>query len=282
MFGKLNEWHEGASKKLNEAGDWVRDRITDVSSLHSEAFQYVSMLISDNEDAVDTMHYFCLPDSTSNVPFIIHTQRVVPAGVKSNELPKRRVFHVPVGTSMEEVVDSAKAMDRELVKGTGSWRKDAGESLNSLANGIDDVGRILTGGTLLVGALVVIFNPIAGLILMGKSLLPSLGVDVANAGARTLSSSLKESAEQSVTKEVENTYEALEPEWLESALLLDLNRTMFGNDVEFTDHTYPEQEIMRLGPVLEQVYGELLTKRGALPKEATRFINQVIAESRAA
>ena len=282
MFSKLNEWHADASKKVNEAGDWVRDRITDVSSFHSDAFQFVSMLISDKEDAVDTMHYFCLPDSTSQAPFVIHTQRVVPAGVKSNELPKRRIFHVPVGTSMKEVVDSAKAMDRDLVKGTGSWRKDAGESLNSLANGIDDVGKILSGGTLLVGALVVIFNPIAGLILMGKSLLPSLGVDVANAGARTLSFSLEESAEQSVTKEVENTYEALEPEWVESALLLDLNRTMFGNDVEFTAQTYPEQEIMRLGPVLEQVYGELLTKRGDLPKEATRFINQVIAESRAA
>ena len=58
MFSKLNEWHADASKKVNEAGDWVRDRITDVSSFHSDAFQFVSMLISDKEDAVDTMHYF--------------------------------------------------------------------------------------------------------------------------------------------------------------------------------------------------------------------------------
>lgn len=167
----------------------------------------------------DEKHYFVIPYNLSEHTFALHTMRCLPNSVPEiNNLPKRRVFHLPnihyEAMLKEYMRQSAGDIVREKTR-------DNLNSLESLANDIDSLDKKLTYGMLLVGGLAAIANPVLGAGIAAKALLPGVGSLFNKYGLRPageklnnyqLDKSVKE-AEENITKAFEesNTLRVVNP-----------------------------------------------------------------------
>jgi hypothetical protein len=174
---------------------------------------------SDYDVKFDEKHYFIIPYKCSEVGFSLHTMRHLPISVPEiNDLPKRRVFHFPnpyyEASLREHMLHSA----RELVEEQSSGRLN---TLEKLANDIDALDSKLTYGMLLVGGLAAIANPVVGIGIAAKALLPSATGLLTKYGLRPVGEKFSQSqfnkeikgAELSVSKEFSesNTIKVVNP-----------------------------------------------------------------------
>ncbi len=118
----------------------------------------------------DEKHYFVIPYEMSDYKFALHTMRSLPCAVPEiNALPKRRVIHFANEHAeialKRYMLESAK----EIVHNN---HKETPNTLESLANDIDKLDRKLTYGMLFVGGVTAIFNPLFGVGIAAKALLP--------------------------------------------------------------------------------------------------------------
>lgn len=172
-----------------------------------------------NDIEYDEKHYFVIPYELSEYKFALHTMRCLPNAVPEiNNLPKRRVFHFPNEHSEEMLKGYMRQSAEEMVRVKS---ENTPSSLESLANQIDSLDKKLTYGMLLVGGLAAIVNPLLGVGIAAKALLPSVGGLLNKHGLRPagekfsehqLEKSIKE-AEEHIAKEFEgaNTLQVINP-----------------------------------------------------------------------
>ncbi len=121
----------------------------------------------------DEKHYFVIPYHLCEYGFALHTMRCLPNGVPDiNKLAKRRVFHFATEHDEQRLKHYLQQSADDIVKEGNSSKVN---SLESLANDIDSLDKKLTYGTLLIGGLTAIVNPILGAGIAVKALLPSVG-----------------------------------------------------------------------------------------------------------
>lgn len=153
----------------------------------------------------DERHYFLVPDRLAVDGFSLYVTRLLPKGVPPiNDLPKRRVLHLPNLDSramlQSIVVRQAKADAIE----TGSTDKRWGDHATDMADAIDKMDQKAFGGILLIGSLVAIFNPIAGATIAAKALVPSLGMWASTYGLRIVGEKLNQAELQRRAQQAES------------------------------------------------------------------------------
>lgn len=150
----------------------------------------------------DEKHYFVIPFALVDTGFILHTMRCLPDGVPEiNDLPKRRVFHLP-GDQYEallrhHLVDGARAL-------AGEQRAGKVSTLESLANDIDALDTKLTYGMLLVGGIAAFFNPLVGAGIAAKAMLPGIAGMLNKYGLRPVGEKLTQSQVAAELKKAED------------------------------------------------------------------------------
>jgi len=181
-----------------------------------------------NDQPFDEKHYFVIPYALSDYGFALHTMRCLPDNVPDiNNLPKRRVFHFPNEHSenmlKKYMLESAQAIIKER-------SKDQPNTLESLADDIDSIGKKLTYGMLVVGGVAALANPVVGAAIAAKALLPGVSGVINKYGIRSSGKILKEYSLEKSFKESEtyideefkgsNTLQIINPILQELELLL--------------------------------------------------------------
>jgi len=245
-----------------------------------------------NDTRYDEKHYFVIPYELSEYKFALHTMRCLPNAVPEiNNLAKRRVFHFPNEHSEEMLKDYMRQSAEEMVRVKS---ENTPSNLESLANQIDSLDKKLTYGMLLVGGLAAIVNPLLGVGIAAKALLPSVGGLINKYGLRPtgkklskhqLEKSLKE-AEEHIAKEFEgaNTLQVINP--ILQELELTLRTTEFQHDPltgpNLADGSIPELDGERWREFTEiaicHVYKEAyetpsLHEKACLGPEDLRWLN---------
>lgn len=130
-----------------------------------------------DRDRMDEKHYFLIPDRRSDVGYSLYVMRCLPNGVPPiNDLPKRRLFHLPNAHAMPTLEHILLADAREAVESESPSGDSLGVRLNQIADQIDRLDGKVFNGVLLIGGLVALINPLAGAAVAMKALIPSVGL----------------------------------------------------------------------------------------------------------
>jgi len=130
-----------------------------------------------DRDRVDEKHYFLIPDRRSDVGYSLYVMRCLPDGVPPiNDLPKRRLIHLPNAHAMPTLEHILLADAREAVESESLSIHLLGDRLNEIADQIDRLDGKVFNGVLLIGGLVALINPLVGAAVATKALIPSIGL----------------------------------------------------------------------------------------------------------
>ncbi len=153
-------------------------------------------------ESEDATHYLLVPTGPGPDDFALVERRVLPAGVSAvNSLPKVRIFHVHDRAAFD-LLESRLRDDLSVASAAGEPPPgdDFAARLEELGDIIDRRSHWLTGGLVVVGGLVAVANPLLGLGIVAKSLVPELGgrlsrftLESAARSMRKLSASLRDS-----------------------------------------------------------------------------------------
>jgi len=140
--------------------------------------------------AQDETHYFLIPMSAGG--FALAERRRLPEGVGTvNSLPKVRIFHVhdPAGVVvLEEQLLGKLAKERVQEPGLDA---DLAKRLETIGEEIDRQSFWVTGGLVVVGSAVAIANPLLGIGIAAKALLPELGSKLTKLGLGAAADSVR-------------------------------------------------------------------------------------------
>lgn len=182
----------------------------------------------------DEKHYFVIPFYLSDSKFALHTMRSLPEGVHEvNDLPKRRVFHLP----NEHYEATLRQFMLEAARNTAYEAQS--ENISSIAKLADDIDALdskLTYGMLVVGGLAAIFNPVIGGSIAAKALLPSISGLFAKYGLRPIGEKASHAQIERRAKEAE---QQVLKQFSESATLKVVNPIL--NELEFSLRTNETQ-----------------------------------------
>ena len=176
----------------------------------------MSWLFGSNEIAglhYDAKHYFLIPYRIADCGYTLYSMRCLPEGVPPiNDLPKRRIFHLPNAHAAKMVEQLLRHQAAESVRCEESGAL-GNSRLIELADQIDQLDQKAFNGALLIGGLVALANPVAGGIIAAKAMIPSIGLFMAKYGlkqagetltARNLQSKINQ-AEKQVLAEFHGT-----------------------------------------------------------------------------
>lgn len=152
----------------------------------------------------DERHYLLIPDKRNEDGYSLAVTRCLPNNVPPiNDLPKRRVLHLPCAEAevMLRSLLIRQAQAEELAK--PSEGKTMADRARELADYIDELDGKVFGGVLLIGGLVAVFNPLMGVAIAAKSLIPSLGMLASKYGLRVAEESLNQAEIKSKIKQAE-------------------------------------------------------------------------------
>ena len=191
----------------------------------------------------DEKHYFVIPNHLSEAGFSLHTMRSLPLGaLEINTLPKRRVFHFPneyyEGTLKAFMVNAAKNISYESSSNQTS-------SLEKLADDIDSLDNKLTYGMLLIGGVAAIFNPLIGVGIAAKAVLPSISGSLVKYGLKPLGERATKAQIEKQAKEAE--FHVLQ-QFSESNALKVINPIL--SELEFTLRTTEKEHDPLIDPNL--------------------------------
>ena len=131
----------------------------------------------------DETHYFLVPFSPAPAGFALSVERALPSSAGPvNSLPKVRIFHLHDAAArgtLEDLLRGTLAADAMNDLPAGS---ELADRLDRMAEAIDSQTEKVTGGLLVIGGLVAIANPLLGVGIAAKALLPSVA-SVAGKGA---------------------------------------------------------------------------------------------------
>jgi len=150
----------------------------------------------------DQTHYCLIPDRETELGYSLYIKRVLPEGVSTdNDLPKLRVFQLPHQQSLKSLEKllhhEISSKQRAKIDTTSS----IAERIDIIADEIDAKSNHITNGILLIGGVVAIANPLLGVGIAAKALLPSLSSKVTNSSLGHLSDVLKRKKQSSARKE---------------------------------------------------------------------------------
>lgn len=193
------------------------------------------------DEKYDEKHYFIVPFVISDVGFALHTMRCLPHGIPEiNQLPKRRIFHFPNEHSEAALKAYMLESTREIVTVTKGTHIS---SLESLANGIDELDKKLGYGMLLVGGMAAIFNPLLGAGIAAKSLLPGIATLLNKHGLRPVGEKLSKAQ---LTNEVRKAEEKVAAEFSASTTIKVVNPVL--QELEYALRTDEKQHDPLIDP----------------------------------
>ena len=207
----LNELLEKAGAITENGTSYFKGMLGQINLFTSSE----ALMIADQ--IVDETHYLLVPDRDTEIGYSLFTKRVLPEGFSAdNDLPKHRIFQLP----HQQSIESLELLLHKELQYKNLTRRDTtssiAERLDAIAKEIDDKSNHITNGLLIIGGVVAIANPLLGVGIAVKALLPSLTSKVTTSGLDHLSKILKnkkkESAEKDANKEAKKDIEKLAPE----------------------------------------------------------------------
>lgn len=186
IFSPVKELGEGL---LNQVGKGVNGGIGLVTTTFGAIPFIGSTETSDAYDGNlwDERHYFLVPDDKTEQGFAIHVMRCLPKGVPPiNELPKRRLVHLP----NEHALPMLKEKLLVAARRDASEHNDGNfvsQNLDNVINEIDKIDDKMFGGVLLVGGLIALVNPLAGAAVALQAAVPSIGLILSKYGLKIAS-----------------------------------------------------------------------------------------------
>lgn len=237
MDAGMQEVWKACLARLREAPDaaleWSRSGLgflrTSIGSLPLFASTAVDAEAGNPER--DETHYFLVPDASKEGEFVLVEKRRLPEGVGAvNSLPKVRVFHVhdPAGVKVLE----ERLVGKLALAGGAGFEEDLAARLETMGGEIDKQSNLVTGGLVVIGGVVAIANPLLGVAIAAKALVPEIGGKLAKFGlgaaadsVRRIGSSLREgSARKKAAAEVRR----MKPELVIDPVLAFLDRVTAG------------------------------------------------------
>ena len=230
----------------------------------------------------DETHYFLIPFRAAERGYAIGTQRVLPEGVgPENDLPKRRVFHLPRGVEVEALERFLEDDLAEANLATADADSDLADRLDAVANEIDKKSNYVTGGLLLIGGAVAISNPLVGVGIAAKAIVPGVGAVLSREGLKKVGDLLRKKRAGDVEEEAERLakreVKKMKPEVHENHLLSQLEEALSHSDAGFDpalrpDETHPDVAEMRVRSItagaIVNAYVEVLESGGGDLEEA--------------
>lgn len=154
-----------------------------------------SWLFGSNEtlnSVADEKHYFLIPYRLAECGYTLYSMRCLPEGVPPvNELPKKRVFHLP-NEHASKMVEQMLLDEAAATVAARESEKQEKSSLIDLADRIDKLDQKAFNGALLIGGLVALANPVAGGMLAAKAMIPSIGLLLTKYGLKQAGETLDE------------------------------------------------------------------------------------------
>lgn len=133
----------------------------------------------------DEKHYFLVPYRLADCRYTLYSLRCLPTGVPPiNDLPKRRVFHLPDANAMATLEHLLTSKARGQVQTEKVTAGAFGTRLVDLANEIDKLDSKMFNGVLLIGGLVALANPVTAAVLTAKAMIPSVGLLLSRYGLK--------------------------------------------------------------------------------------------------
>lgn len=223
--------------KASDAGDFV-ERVAK-SGLHflKSSVGKISLFTSTSADdtsedlEVDESHYLLVPFRADPCGYALYSMRSLPPGVgPTNSLPKARIFHVHDQAGVR-ILEELLVQSRK--KATLAARPDDPEFadlLEKLGEQIDKESFKITGGLLIIGGAVAFVNPVVGIGIAAKALLPSLGAKASRLGLDLAGDKLRKRSERKRDRQAEKNAVAevkrLKPELFLNPLLQQLEEAV--------------------------------------------------------
>jgi len=246
----------------------------------------------------DEKHYFVIPYKLSEVGFSLHTMRCLPPSVPEiNDLPKRRIFHLPNEHYEASLREHLLGSVNQIVN---SSSHENTSTLEQLANDIDSLDNKLTYGMLLVGGVAAIFNPLLGAGIAVKAVTPGVAGLLNKYGLKPVGEKITKSNIRKVAKEAEdrvlsqftdsNTLKVVNPILQELELALRTNESEHDPliDPNLADGSLPELDGVRWRELTEtavwHVYEEVYLdpakhSEAKLGPEDIRWLKAMFVES---
>ncbi len=165
----------------------------------------------------DETHYFLIPYRISECGYSLFNQRVLPQGIgPENNLPKARIFHLPAQGTLETLeLLVTNALQHKKLQSI-NLANPLADRLDALAEEIDSQSNKVTGGLVLIGSVIAIANPLLGVSIAAKALLPTVGSKLSKHGMNQLSEWLRaqklKTFQKSATTEAQKEVQRLKPE----------------------------------------------------------------------
>ena len=193
LFGSV------AEKVTAEVGERV--------SMFSETVNGLPIFVSKEASSTyeveyDEKHYFVIPYKLAETGFSLHTLRCLPPSVTElNDLPKRRIFHLPNEHYESSLRNYLLRSAQELAVFN---RGEEISTIKELADNIDALDNKITYGMLLVGGIAAFFNPLVGAGKAIKALTPGASSLLNKYGLKPLGEKLSKRQMEQAVKQAEN------------------------------------------------------------------------------
>lgn len=217
--------------KATESGEILtqlkEQGLNSVNELIGKTRLFGSLTADTEETQYDETHYFFVPIVGDEVTNAVYSKRVLPPDVGAeNSLPKLRVFHLPDETATSRLEDAiVNSIVTKRTEADGS--SDIADTLENIALSIDKETQKVSGGLLIIGGVVAVINPIAGIGIAAKALLPSVGSHLSKSGAKFIGNKLRKrnqsAAEKSAHKKASKEVKNLKPQIYVNSLLRSLD-----------------------------------------------------------
>jgi len=193
-----------------------------------------------DENKTDERHYFLIPDRRNDTGYSLYVLRCLPQDVPPiNDLPKRRVFHLPNEHALPTVKHILLDDARELVAQSQSNEATTALSdrIQDIADQIDKIEGRMFSGVLLVGGLVALVNPVAGALVAAKALIPSIGMLLSKHGLKCAGDAAKSievsSKIKAAEKDVLKQFKGSATEQIVNPLLQQFERALNTTEEEY-------------------------------------------------
>lgn len=227
-------------KRLREAPDaameWSRSGMACLrSTIGSLPFLAATAVDASAENpARDETHYFLVPDPAAKEGFTLVERRRLPEGTGAvNSLAKVRIFHVHDPAAL--VVLEKQLVGRITASGdpgSSGIEQDFAGRLESMGEEIDRQSHWVTGGLIVIGGVVAVANPILGIGIAAKALLPEIGGKLAKFGMGAAADSLRRVGDSLrsglARRDAEAAVRRMKPELVVDPVLAFLDRIMAG------------------------------------------------------
>ncbi len=175
----------------NAAQAWTRSGIT----LLQSSVGALRLFSSTRVDAAvgnplqDETHYFLIPGADGYV--LAERRRLPPEVGTVNSLPKVRIFHVHDAAGVAVLEEQLLGKLMAAAPREAGWDGDLASRLEIIGEEIDRQSFVVTGGLVMLGGVVAIANPLLGIGIAAKALLPGLGSKLAKFGLGAAADSMR-------------------------------------------------------------------------------------------